>query len=102
MLNSDRPSYATSATSDIKREQGLNYFIKYMLCLDTTMLRKLENENKNQIKKNLRLKIYGKIRNGRLKLEPSALIKKHVLLILICVHKVNVLYLFILFKTLNF
>ena len=76
VLNSDRPSYATSATSDIKREQGLNYFIKYMLCLDTTMLRKLENENKNQNKKNLRLKIYGKIRNGRLKLEPSALIKK--------------------------
>ena len=40
------------------------------------MLRKFENENKNQNKKNLRLKIYGKIRNGRLKLEPSVLIKK--------------------------
>ena len=47
-----------------------------MLCLDTTMLRKFENENKNQNKKNLRLKIYGKIRNGRLKLEPSVLLKK--------------------------
>ena len=31
-----------------------------MLRLDTTMLRKFENENKNQNKKNLRLKIYGK------------------------------------------
>ena len=40
------------------------------------MLRKFENENKNQNKKNLKLKIYGKIRNGRLKLEPSVLIKK--------------------------
>ena len=40
------------------------------------MLRKFENENKNQNKKNLRLEIYGKIRNGRLKLEPSVLIKK--------------------------
>ena len=40
------------------------------------MLRKFENENKNQNKKNLRHKIYGKIRNGRLKLEPSFLIKK--------------------------
>ena len=47
-----------------------------MLCLDTTMLRKFENENKNQNKKNPRLKIYGKIRNGKLKLEPSVLIKK--------------------------
>ena len=47
-----------------------------MLCLDTTMLRKFENENKNQNKKNLRLKIYGKIRNDGLKLEPSVLIKK--------------------------
>ena len=47
-----------------------------MLCLDTTLLRKFENENKKQNKKNLRLKIYGKIRNGRLKLEPSVLIKK--------------------------
>ena len=47
-----------------------------MLCLDTTMLRKFENENKNQNKKNLRLKIYGKIRNGRLKLEQSVIIKK--------------------------
>ena len=76
MLNSGRTSYATSATSDIKREQGLNYFIKYVLCLDTTMLRKFENENRNQNKKNLRLKIYGKVRNGRLKLEQSVLIKK--------------------------
>ena len=74
VLISGRTSYATSATSDIKREQGLNYFIKYVLCLDTTMLRKFENENQN--KKNRRLKIYGKIRNGRLKLEPSVLIKK--------------------------
>jgi len=47
-----------------------------VLCLDTTLLRKFENENKKQNKKNLRLKIYGKIRNGRLKLEPSVLIKK--------------------------
>ena len=38
-----------------------------MLCIDTTMLREFENENKKQNKKNLRLKIYGKIRNGRLK-----------------------------------
>ena len=76
VLDSGRTSYATSATSDIKREQGLNYFIKYVLRFDTTMLRKFENENKNQNKKNLRLKIYGKIRNGRLKLEPSVLIKK--------------------------
>ena len=59
-------------------QQGLNYFIKYVLCLDTTMLRKIENENKNQNKKSLRLKIYRKIRNGRLKLEPSGLIKKNV------------------------
>ena len=51
-----------------------------MLCLDTTMLRKFENENKNQNKKNLRPKIYGKIRNGTLKLESSVLIKKHVVL----------------------
>ena len=29
-------------------------------------------------KENLRLKIYEKIRNGRLKLEPSVLIKKRV------------------------
>ena len=50
-----------------------------MVCLDTTMLRKFENENKNQKKKNQRLKIYGKIRNGRLKLEPSVLIKKRVM-----------------------
>ena len=76
MLNSGRTSYATRATSDIKREQGLNYFIKYVLCLDTTMLRKVEKENKNQNKKNLRMKIYEKIRNGRLKLEPSVLIKR--------------------------
>ena len=55
---------------------GLSYFIKYVLCLDTTMLRKFENENKNQNKKSLRLKIYGKIRNGRLKLETSVLIKE--------------------------
>ena len=48
------------------------------------MLRKFENENKNQKKKNLRLKIYGKIRNGRLKLEPSVLIKKHVQYQLFC------------------
>jgi len=74
--HSGRTSYATSATSDIKREQGLNFFIKYVLCLETTLLRKFENENKKQNKKNLRLKIYGKIRNGRLKLEPSVLIKK--------------------------
>ena len=47
-----------------------------MLCLDTTMLRKFENENKNQNKKNLRLKICGKKRNGRLKLEPSVLTKR--------------------------
>ena len=60
MLNSGRTSYATSATSDIKREQGLNYCIKYVLCFDTTMLRKFENENKNQNKKKLRLKIYEK------------------------------------------
>ena len=40
------------------------------------MLRKFENENKKQNKKNLRLKVYGKIRNGRLKLKPSVLIKK--------------------------
>ena len=64
VLSSGRTSYATSATSDIKREQGLTYFIKYVLCLDTTMLRKFENENKNQNKKNLRLKIYEKIKNG--------------------------------------
>ena len=69
VLNSGRTSYATSATSDIKREQGVTYFIKYLLCLDTTILRKFENENKNQNKENLRLKIYEKIRNGRLKLE---------------------------------
>ena len=50
-----------------------------MLYLDTTTLRKFENESKNQNKKNLRLKIYGKIRNDRLKLEPSVLIKKRVL-----------------------
>ena len=37
------------------------------------MLRKFENENKKQNQKNLRLKIYGKIRNGGLKLEPSVL-----------------------------
>ena len=49
-----------------------------MICLDTTMLRQYESENKNQNKKSLRLKIYGKIRNGRLKLEPSVLIKKRV------------------------
>ena len=47
-----------------------------MLCLDATMLRKFENENRNQNKKNLRLKIYGKIRNGRLQLDPSVLIKR--------------------------
>ena len=47
-----------------------------MLYLDTTMLWKFENENKNQNKKNLGLKIYGKIRDGRLKLEPSVLIKE--------------------------
>ena len=76
MLNSGRTPYATSATSDSKCEQGPNYFIKYVLCLDTTMLRKFENENKNQNKKNLRLKIYEKIRNGRLKLEPSVLIRR--------------------------
>ena len=40
------------------------------------MLREFENEIKKQNKKNLRLKIYGKIRNGRLKLKPSVLIKK--------------------------
>ena len=40
------------------------------------MLKKFENENKKQNKKNLRLKIYGKIRNGRLKLELSVLQKK--------------------------
>ena len=40
------------------------------------MLREFENENKKQNKKNLRLKIYGNIRNGRLKLKPSVLIKK--------------------------
>ena len=65
-----------SATSNIKREQGLNYLIKYVLCLDATMLRKFENENKNQNKKNLRLKIYEKRRNDRLKLERSVLIKR--------------------------
>ena len=59
VLNSGRTSYATNATSDIKREQGINYCIKYVLCFDTTMLRKFENENKNQ-NKNLRLKIYEK------------------------------------------
>ena len=64
---------------DINREQGLNYFIKYVLCLGTTMLRKFENENKNQNKENLRLKIYGKIKNGRRTLEPSVLIKNRVL-----------------------
>ena len=53
-----------------------------MLRLDTTVLRKFENENKNQNKKNLRLKIYGKIRNGRLKLEPSVLIKKSLRLLI--------------------
>ena len=40
------------------------------------MLRQFENENKKQNKKNLRLKIYGKIRNGRLKMEPSVLKKR--------------------------
>ena len=40
MLSSGRTSYATSATSDIKHEQGLNYFIKYVLCLE-----KLKAEN---------------------------------------------------------
>ena len=40
------------------------------------MLRKFESENKNQNKKKLRLKIYEKVRNGRLKLEPSVLIKR--------------------------
>ena len=39
------------ATSHIKREQGLNYFIKYVLCLDTTMLGEFENENEKQNKK---------------------------------------------------
>ena len=28
VLNSGRTSYTTSATADIKREQGINYFIK--------------------------------------------------------------------------
>ena len=64
-----------------------------MLYLDTTMLRKFENESKNQNKKNLRLKIYGKIRNGRLKLEPNVLIKnvylppfEHDLQLRACLH----------------
>ena len=47
-----------------------------MLCLDTTMLRKFENDIKKQNKKNLRLKIYGKIRNLRVKLEPTVLTKQ--------------------------
>ena len=60
----------------IKRDQGLNYWINYVSCLDTIMLRRFDNENKKQNVKNLRLKIYGKIRNGMLKLEPSLLIKQ--------------------------
>ena len=42
------------------------------------MHRKFGNENKKQNKKNLRLKIYGRIKNVRLKLEPSVLIKRNV------------------------
>ena len=49
------------------------------------MLRKFDNENKNQNKKNRRLKIYGKIRNGRLKLEPNVPIKKTCMLVYISI-----------------
>ena len=38
----------------------------------------LQYRNKKQDKKILRLKLYGKIGNARLKLEPNALIKKSV------------------------
>ena len=39
---------------------------------------KLQCRSKKQDKKTLRLKLYGKIRNARLKLEPNVLIKKRV------------------------
>ena len=39
---------------------------------------KLQCRNKEQDKKILRLKLYGKIRNARLKLEPNVLIKKRL------------------------
>ena len=67
--------------SDIKREQGLNYFIKYVLRLDTTMLRKFDNENKNQNRKNLRLKIYGKIKKRQAETGTKCSYKKKPVLI---------------------
>ena len=46
-----------------------------MLCPDTTLHRKFDCKNKNPNKKHVRLKLCEQIRNARLKLEPSVLIK---------------------------
>ena len=58
----------------MKNPSLLFVFYSFILCFLKEIYEVYENKNQN--KKNLRLKIYGKIRNGRLKLDPSVLIKK--------------------------
>ena len=70
------PTYTVAVTHPSWRWYNFDYFIEQLLCLDTTMPLKLQYTNKRQDKKILRLKLCGKIKNARLKLEPNVLIKK--------------------------